>query len=230
MKIEKLIPYENNTTVKRRFIQWVLAPIVPVVVSLGWKYPVLGFIVPVVMLTGMVIGFFKGRYSCGNLCPRGGFFDRMIAPLSIKKPIPELFTSMAFRWLIFLALMGFMIFQISRNPSSWEHWGHVFWVMCAVTTLIGVVFGIFINPRTWCSFCPMGTMQNALGGTKQRLKIDNDSCRSCRKCEKSCPMGIKIADYKEYGMISSRDCLKCTECVGACPKNAIAYSDKRKAA
>ena len=67
---------------KRRLVQWILAPVVVIVISLGWKYPFLGFSVPLVMLTGMVLGFFRGRYTCGNLCPRGGFFDRMIAPLS----------------------------------------------------------------------------------------------------------------------------------------------------
>lgn len=222
---------KNRTDVrKRRLIQWLIAPIVIVVIGLGWKYPVLGFTVPVVMGLGMVFGPVNGRYACGNLCPRGGFFDRMIAPLSRKSRIPDSFRSMKFRWIVFAALMGFMTFQISRNPTSWEHWGHVFWIMCAVTTLVGVVLGIFINPRAWCSFCPMGTMQSAMGGGKNQLEILSDSCRECRICEKACPMGIQIVDFKNNGKVGSRDCLKCPECIGVCPKKALSWPGNNKAA
>lgn len=220
----------ENDNSRRRTVQLIIAPIVPVVTLLGWKYPFLGFIVPVVMLTGVITGFFKGRYACGNLCPRGGFFDRLIAPLSRNKPLPALFVSMRFRWTIFSILMGFMAFQILKNPTSLEHYGRVFWIMCAVTTLIGLILGLFINHRAWCSFCPMGTMQNAFGGSKQRLSIDTESCRSCRKCEGSCPMGIKIADFREVGQIVSRDCLKCKECIYSCPKKAINLPGQKKAA
>lgn len=228
MKTKETAPEKNNS--RRKTLQLMLAPIVPVVVLLGWKYPMLGFIVPVVMLTGIITGFFKGRYSCGNLCPRGGFFDRLIAPLSRNKPIPDFFVSMRFRWIVFSLLMGFMAFQISKNPASLEHLGRVFWIMCAVTTFVGVVLGVFINQRVWCSFCPMGTMQNVFGGAKQRLIIDIDSCRSCHKCERSCPMGIKIVDFKDMGQILSRDCLKCNECIYSCPKKAINLPGPKKAA
>jgi len=230
MKKAASIDKNSKNVRRRRLIQWLLAPIVIVVISLGWKYPVLGFSVPVVMGLGMAFGLVKGRYTCGNLCPRGGFFDRMVKPFSRNADIPDFFRSMKFRWVVFVALMGFMTFQISRNPTSWEHWGHVFWIMCAVTTLVGVVLGVFINPRTWCSFCPMGTMQNAMGGGKNQLEIFTDSCRECRICEKACPMGIQIVDYKDFGKVGSRDCLKCPECIRACPKKALSWPGNEKAA
>jgi hypothetical protein len=43
---------------------------------------------------GIIGGIFRGRYVCGNLCPRGGFFDRLISPVSPKLPIPAGFRNM----------------------------------------------------------------------------------------------------------------------------------------
>ncbi len=32
---------------------------------------------------------FKGRFWCGNLCPRGNFYDNVVAKFSRKKKVPE---------------------------------------------------------------------------------------------------------------------------------------------
>jgi len=211
---------------RRRILQWVLAPIVLITIAFGWKYPLLGFSVPVVMLAGMIIGIFNGRYLCGNLCPRGGLFDRMIAPIGRKKSIPRFLMKMPLRWPVFAALMGFMVFRISHNPSDIMHWGYVFWMICVITTSIGVVLGIFLHQRAWCAFCPMGTMQNALGGGKRQLNIDSEKCIECELCEKACPINLDIIKHKSSGYLLNRDCLKCSECIVVCPKTALAWPPK----
>lgn len=208
---------------RRRIIQWFLAPITIIVIALGWRFPFLGFAVPVVMITGLVGGILRGRYVCGHLCPRGSFFDRMLAPISPSKPIPPSFRSMALRWPLLVVLMGLMVYRISLNPGSIAHWGKVFWMMCVVTSAIGVILALFVNERSWCSFCPIGTLQNAVGGAKDQLRIDGDICRACRTCEKKCPLKIPIVDFKEDGVMAHRDCLKCPECVTICPKNALSF-------
>ncbi len=63
---------------KRRVVQWTILPVVIVVIGLGWRWTWLGFAVPIVMAMGMVGGVFRGRYVCGNLCPRGAFYDRIV--------------------------------------------------------------------------------------------------------------------------------------------------------
>lgn len=206
---------------RRRAIQWTIAPIVVITIALGWKYPILGFSVPIVMVMGMIGGLFNGRYVCGNLCPRGAFFDRYWGWTVRKRHIPSWMRSAALRWVVFGALMAFMIFRITRNPGDWRHWGRVFWLMCAVTTGLGLVFVAFIHPRGWCSICPMGTMQNFLGGGRRHIRIDSARCRLCHKCERVCPMDIPITQYKEKGFIADRDCLKCRECVAVCPFGAL---------
>jgi|694.fasta_scaffold71178_1 hypothetical protein len=46
--------------------------------------------------------------------------------------------------------MGVMVWRASLDPANPEHWGRVFWLMCVVTTLIGVVLAFFFHPRIWC--------------------------------------------------------------------------------
>jgi len=206
---------------RRRLIQWLLAPVVLVTIALGWRYPILGFTVPVVMLLGIVVGVFNGRYVCGNLCPRGAFFDRYWGWTARRRHIPSWMREMPLRWGLFAVLMGFMIFNISRDPGNWRHWGHVFWLMCVVTTGLGVLLVIFVHPRGWCALCPMGTMQNFLGGGRGQIRIDAARCKLCHKCERACPMDIHITTFKDQGFIADRDCLKCRECVAACTFGAL---------
>lgn len=210
---------------RRREIQWALLWIVVITISLGWWFPWLGFSVPIVMLTGVVIGLFRGRYVCGNLCPRGSFYDRLMSRLSRKREIPAWLRSMPFRWTLFALLMGFMAFRILQNPLDLMHWGRVFWTMCVVTTAIGIPLAIIYHPRTWCAFCPIGTTQNALGGGRRRLRIDAASCRACGLCERACPMGLTIVEHRDVGILPHRDCAKCSECVAACPVGALTWPE-----
>jgi len=213
----------QRLTARRRSIQRAIWAIVVVVIIGGLWYPLLGFVVPVVMLTGIIGGFFKGRYVCGWLCPRGAFLDRIIRPLSRVRPIPDWLRRPAFRWTIFALLMGFMVWQISLNPGDVYHWGRVFVRICIITTGIGVVLAVILHPRTWCSFCPMGTMQSAVGGSRAPLKME-DGCVECRACEQACPMNLTlIGRRRDDTTLPLPDCLKCGECVVTCPKRVLHF-------
>ncbi len=216
----------ENSLRRRRIIQWIIAPVVVIVIGLGWRYPALGFAVPVVMAMGIVGSMFRGRYVCGHLCPRGAFFDRWLGWAGPKRPIPGWMRGMGLRWTLLVVLMGFMVFNLSRDPSNWRHWGHVFWLMCAVTTGVGLVLVALVHPRGWCTICPMGTVQNFIGGRRDQLIIETDKCRLCHKCEKVCPLHLPVTRYKEDGVMRDRDCLKCSECVAACPFKALHWRGK----
>ncbi len=211
----------KQARLRRKIMQHALWPIVVIVIALGWHYPLLGFTVPFVMIMGMIGGVLRGRYVCGHLCPRGGFFDRVIAPFSLKRSIPPSLRKRTFRWAFFGLLMTFMLYRISLDPADLDHWGRVFWLMCVITTAVGIALGIFIHPRAWCSFCPMGTLQSALDRGNIRIRIDGPACIGCRACEKACPMNLTILKYKDEGVLTDADCLKCPECGAACPRNAL---------
>lgn len=202
--------------------QWLLAPIVIITIGLGWKYYWITFVVPIVMLFNMLSPLFaRGRFVCGNICPRGAFFDRILRPLSKGRKIPPFLTNNKFRWFVFIAIFGNFILQALKQPFTAEHFGHLFWMMCTVTTVIAVVLGVLFSHRTWCAFCPVGTFISAIGKDVHKLKIDKNLCISCRLCEKVCPLNIKITNDKENGELTNSNCIKCQECVAVCPKKAL---------
>ncbi len=64
--------------------------IMVLIVSLGGIfYPKLGYFLLLVFATLMIIAPFRGRWFCGNLCPRGSFVDFWLSPLSRKLQIPS---------------------------------------------------------------------------------------------------------------------------------------------
>ena len=193
--------------------------IMVLIVSIGGIfYPKLGYFLMLVFASLRIIAPFRGRWFCGNLCPRGSFVDFWLAPLSRKLKIPALFRSMWLRAPIFVALMGFMVFRIIQTEGIVDKIGMVFVTLCILTTSIAILFGVIIAPRTWCSFCPMGTLQRAMGGKKYQLKVDREKCIDCGKCQKVCPMQLSVNE-----ILDKPDCIKCARCVEACPKHALSF-------
>lgn len=199
----------------------ILASVVIIVLLFGYHFPALGYIVPVVMFSGLFTSFFKGRYFCGNYCPRGSFLDKLISKISPSKKIPKKFFDYKVRGVVLVLLMSNMTYQIAQNPTSFNHIGLVFWQLCLVTTGIALFFALFIHERTWCAICPMGTMESlvvkAKIGKNSNIKI-KEGCKSCNACSnKSCPFDLPVGSYADSGEVSHPDCLKCGKCIQACP-------------
>lgn len=184
----------------------------------GLFYPKLGYFIPLVFAILLIIAPFRGRWFCGNLCQRGSFLDFWLAPLSRRLKIPAKFRSMWIRVPIFVALMGFMAFRMMQTEGVVDTIGMVFVTSFILTSSFGILFGVAIAPRAWCSFCPMGTVQRIIDRGRYTLKVDLDRCIKCGKCEKICPMQLPVSR-----IIDNPDCIKCGRCIEACPKDALSF-------
>lgn len=222
-----LEPAIKNRNRKQYLTFWIL----PLVVFGGWFYPLLGYLLPICMAAALGIALFKGRYWCDWLCPRGAAWDLLLSKISAKKEIPSFVKGTPFRMLWIAILMGVLAWQLPIALASMDkvnQAGLVFTTLLTVTTVIGIVFGIPVHHRIWCSgFCPVGTMSNWIGKGKYALEVDS-KCRECETCHSVCPVQIEKWEYKPgqgQAIVENWDCLKCRLCVEVCPSNALKFRE-----
>lgn len=219
-----------------------------VVVAIGGLWvPKLGLLVVLIMAGLTATAFFTGRYWCGNFCPHGSLFDVIMLPISQNKKIPGFLKSKAMISLFFVFFMfnfGRRIIEVIPYWGSYDfldQLGMVFSTTYLMVMIVGGLLAITVNPRTWCQFCPMGTLQKLsyrlgtiVGATKEREKrvtiSDKSKCVSCAKCEKVCP--VQLAPYlgfSDKNQFNNTDCIKCGVCTQNCPLNLLSLSTEEEA-
>ena len=137
--------------------------------------PEVGIIALICMIGPVAMAFWKGRYWCGNICPRGSFYDKVVSRISPHKPIPKFVRSKGFR--IFMLVFIFAMFgvQLYINGLTLAGIGRTFWTMILVTTIVGVVLGV-ICPENVVQFLPdghtlgMGVTPKTAKGISQHLR------------------------------------------------------------
>ena len=63
--------------------------LLPLIVIGGFYYPLLGYMVVAMMAFLLVLSYFKKRYWCWNICPRGAFLDIVMSKLTLNKRISK---------------------------------------------------------------------------------------------------------------------------------------------
>lgn len=160
--------FKRKVTMKYKLSQMIMVWFLPLIVIGGLFWPWLGYLVGGMFLFFLTLSYFKARYWCGNLCPRGSFLDIVLSRISFNRPIPTLFKNQWFRWLVFVTLMGFLTVRIISVWPSGFAIGGVFVGMCVLTTIVAVILGIATRHRAWCMICPMGNLQEQIGKIKKK--------------------------------------------------------------
>lgn len=199
---------------------WLL---LPTFVIIGLLYPIAGFAMLICMIAPVVVATVRGRHWCGWLCPRGAFYDAIMTRLGRHPRAPAWLRSMPFRVTIIVFLMGMMGVQMTLAWPNLAAMGRVFVNLLVITTMIGIVLAAFFPARTWCSFCPMGTLASWVATHQRPLHVASN-CRNCAACAKVCPMSL--TPHKADA--SQADCLRCTACVARCPVSALSYEPQPK--
>ncbi|WP_326908065.1 4Fe-4S binding protein [Sedimentibacter sp. MB31-C6] len=222
--------------------------IITVLVAIGglWE-PKLGLIVVFIMAGLIATSFFGGRYWCGNICPHGSLFDKIILPISANKKIPDFIKSKTFIIAFFLFFMFNFIRKIITISQHWGTYdifdkvGALFSNTYLMVLIVGGALAIFVNSRTWCQFCPMGTMQkisHAFGKflgvakkTEKKVTISNkDKCLNCGKCSKVCPFQLTpYLEFSDKNQFDNVNCIKCNTCVENCPVKILSLEKEKLA-
>lgn len=222
--------------------------LVTVIVAIGglW-FPKLGLVVLAIMAALITTAFFNGRFWCGNVCPHGSLFDRVILPISRNGKIPTFFKTIAFVILFFIFFMWNLSRRIMSVSSLWgtyefvDKLGFVFVITYLVVMVAGGFLAIIATPRTWCQFCPMGSIQKAahkLGKllgvskhTEKKITIDaQDKCHNCGKCTRVCPFQLKpYLEFSDQNQFDNPNCIKCKTCVANCPAGILSVKKENDA-
>ncbi|MCF6291281.1 MAG: 4Fe-4S binding protein [Desulfobacterales bacterium] len=205
--------------------QWAMALLLPLVVVGGYYCPKLGFTVLALITFFLVLASQRGRFYCGWFCPMGAFHERILSRVSLHRDILPVFKSSWFRWLLFVLMMGLMLFQLYMAWGDAKAIGAVFRMMWILSTGLAIGLGIYFKPRVWCAICPMGAMQGISSKNTYLLTVGED-CRQCGLCKKVCPIQTYPGAFKGQEHLPSIDCLRCYNCVMNCPKKVLSFQDK----
>ena len=186
-----------------------------------------------------LIGLAVGRLACGWLCPFG-WLQELLYSVRRRLHWPAWAVSERWHWLPY----GFLVVLVVIVPLlTYEPW---FSKLCPVGTLqagipwvlldaglrsqVGWLFALKLlillafllwmlaTPRPFCRFvCPLGAIWSPFNRlSRLGMAVDENACTQCGTCQTVCPVDIGI-----YQNPASTRCVRCLECIKACPEAAI---------
>ena len=164
-----------------------------------------------------------GRVWCGWLCPQTVLLDLSIRIARIFSGLPvktvQRIVLLPFSAMVSLTVLWYFVPPLKTMQSLFSD--------AVITGFFLVQWGViyaelvFMGRRFCTTICPYAMMQNALFD-KNTLVIEYDraresECMKCDDCVKACPVDIDIKEGLKT------DCIACAECIDAC----AAVTEKR---
>ncbi len=100
------------------------------------------------------------------------------------------------------------------------------WVAIPFFFIVGFAVVYTLGAKGFCTYaCPYGGFFAPLDKiSPMRIVVDHDKCASCGVCTAVCTSNVRVnEEIKDYGMVVDPGCMKCLDCVSACPSDALAY-------
>lgn len=173
--------------------------------------------------------FLLRRAFCGYACPIGAMSEWLgilagpcgLGTLRVSATWDRIFS--LGKYLVLAAVvaatwqLGELVFRgycpayalLSRHGADITFWAYV--------VAGGIAAASLVITMPFCRwFCPLAAVLNpfsrfGLG----RIKRDKETCTSCGRCSRSCPMDIPVDQLPQ---VTVSRCLSCMNCVEACPR------------
>ena len=175
-----------------------------------------------------------GRGFCGNAC----WTAMVIDFLPYKRSPGRISRWRRFRYVHFgisLGLVAIAFFVFGYRPVT--EFGpvptEIYWLAIgnAVYFAIGIGLAFWLKDnRAFCKYvCPITFfLKNTTRPSFIKINYREDRCIDCGKCDRECPMDIRLTEYiKDGTRILSTECILCSTCVNVCPTEALYWSFKR---
>ncbi len=185
--------------------------------------------VPVATTVLIAATFLMGPVFCGWVCPYGFLQDlaaRLGRMLDIRRRhMPQAMARVlsAGRYvllaLFLLISADFLFLLFSYDPRA-----NLSLVLGgqAVTLAGWIVMGMFlavslVYDRPFCNHLCIEGAKHGIYGLLRPVTIRRDAaaCIGCGKCDRACPMAVRVSDVDQ---VRSPQCINCMACVSACPK------------
>ncbi len=142
--------------------KWFSVLFVAAVAITGFFWPLVGLVVPVMILVGLVTNLFGRRSFCAGLCPNGRSLSFAFSRITRNEALDKDFRSPMLR----RALCAFALFcavnLLVRSGGELALVGRAFWLVYTMSVGLSAVLAIAYKPRSWCAVCPMGTLQDTI--------------------------------------------------------------------
>lgn len=196
----------------------------------------------VLMVIMFIMSFGFGPVFCGWICPLGSFQEWIykIERKIFKNKYKIIISSKIDKYLRFLrygvliwvlyitGVSGKIVFQdVDPYYALFNFWSGEVTISGMIILVIIIILGLLIE-RPWCKYmCPYGAI---LGITNLfrifKIRRKEDTCISCKSCDKACPMDIKVSKNE---VIKNHQCISCMKCTSqeACPiEDTVTLSTK----
>jgi polyferredoxin len=189
------------------------------------------------VLTTLVVG----RFFCGWACHLVALQDGaawLLGKLGLRpRPIrsrllacaPFVAAAVMFGW-------PFVESALSSGPQPpWrlelttdDYWGRFPGpVVAGVTFLVCGFAAVWIlGAKGFCTYaCPYGALFGMADRfAPGRIRVDRDACETCGHCTAVCTSNVVVHDeVARFGQVVDPGCMKCLDCVSACPKDALSF-------
>jgi polyferredoxin/tetratricopeptide (TPR) repeat protein len=229
-------------------IQWLwtgetISPLEPSEAMETSKYGVInaGTVIFLLALTSTAL---LGRWFCGWACHivmLQDFCGYLMKKVGIR---PKLFRSRLLLWMpLALAVYMFLwpviyrvaIAPFTRPELTWpgftteftttDFWATFPGVLMAVPFLLvcGFLTVYLLGAKGYCTYgCPYGGFFAPLDELSPvRIRV-SDACTQCGHCTAVCTSNVRVhEEVRDYRMVVDQGCMKCLDCVSACPEQAL---------
>lgn len=92
--------------------------------------------------------------------------------------------------------------------------------------VIGFAAVYFLGSKGFCTYgCPYGGIFGVVDRFSPGRIVVNSDCHQCGHCTAVCTSNVRVhEEVRDFGMVVDPGCMKCMDCVSACPNEALSFA------